>query len=324
MKPLLVTALVLASCLAPAPAVTSPHRHLPASDATVLVTLPRRTDFPRVSQSSAEPAALPSPSDLATVREWIAQARRDADPRWLTRALARLEALPTATLTQPETLLLRAETLQGLHRFQPALAQLEILLRPDPRHPGAWRLKAALHQLLGEYDTARAAILNLLRWGHELDAAIAAAALTGLTAGSVDTATTLTSVIRRHPQAPADIRAWGWSTAGEILTLHGDPAAAESCFRESLRGQPDSPYTTGALADLLLEQSRPSEVIELLRDATSEGLRLRLAEALSQSHPSSPELRILVQQIQEGFELSHWRGDALHLREQARFTLRLR
>jgi hypothetical protein len=73
---------------------------------------------------------------------------------------------------------------------------------------------------------------------------------------------------------------------------------------------------------MLLDQSQPQEVTALLRDKTrADPLLLRYALALKLQH--SKELQPQVDQLRDRFEASRLRGDRVHIREEARFTLHL-
>jgi hypothetical protein len=71
-----------------------------------------------------------------------------------------------------------------------------------------------------------------------------------------------------------------------------------------------------------LDSDRSAEVLGLLRDQTrADPLLLRYALALQAQH--SKELPAQLEQLRNRFEASRLRGDRVHLREEARFTLRL-
>jgi hypothetical protein len=72
----------------------------------------------------------------------------------------------------------------------------------------------------------------------------------------------------------------------------------------------------------LLDNGRPQEVVALLRDKTAaDPLLLRYALALQAQR--SKELPAQVEQLRDRFDASRLRGDRVHLREEARFTLHL-
>jgi hypothetical protein len=78
----------------------------------------------------------------------------------------------------------------------------------------------------------------------------------------------------------------------------------------------------GAYADFLLDANRATEVVTLLKDETrADGLLLRYALALKAL--GARELGQHVEQLRARFDASRLRGDRVHLREEARFTLQL-
>ena len=99
-----------------------------------------------------------------------------------------------------------------------------------------------------------------------------------------------------------------------------DARAAEREFRRALALERD-PYTLAALADLLLDGRRAPEVVELLRGCTADGLLLRLVEA--EAAVGAPALSDHLGVLRDRFASARSRGDTVHLREEARFALRL-
>ena len=76
------------------------------------------------------------------------------------------------------------------------------------------------------------------------------------------------------------------------------------------------------MPDYLLDNGRPEEVLAPLRDKTAaDPLLLRYALALQAQQ--SKELPARVEELRDRFGASRLRGDRVHLREEARFTLHL-
>lgn len=327
--------LALLLLLLPLAATGSPHR--PESPDTVLIRLPGILGFPSIpvpSNPAPSPNAIPDPrpSDASltvaaeatkAARELILAARRDADPRLLGRARLHLRPWWRSAEAPVEILLLRAEIRQGLHEFPTALEDVDLALRRDPRNAAAWLLKANLNQVLGDYDSARLACLQLARFADPLIAVTAAASVQSLRDGSPTSALLLENEIRNSTAANPSVRAWAFVTLGEIHARQGDAASAESAFRKALEIESGNPYVLAALADLLLGAGRAPEVVALLRDASAEALRLRRMEALQVTAPDDLDTRRLREEITDSFALARERNDELHLREQSRFTLRI-
>jgi tetratricopeptide (TPR) repeat protein len=301
-------------------AASAAEPFLPDHDDLVLVKLPTSSGLHRPIDPDTPPSLT---NALPSARKLLRLAREDGDPRLLGRAQAMLQPWWTGPDVPSEALLLRAEIKQGLHAFASALDDLDLALQREPRNAGAWLLKATLHQVLGDYSAARRACLPLVRHGDVLSVTTAAASLRSLTDSSPDIARQLAAVLQQNAGAPTDLLAWSWTTLGEIQARNGDSDSAETSFRTSLGLRPKSPYTTVALADLWLSTGRPNQVIQLLGDATSDLLRLRLAEAWMQMAPEADTTRRLVSDLAASFALTQLRGEELHLREFARFVLRL-
>ena len=82
------------------------------------------------------------------------------------------------------------------------------------------------------------------------------------------------------------------------------------------------PYLLGAYADFLLDQDRPGEVLELLEDESRiDPLLLRLALAERRLGAATFDEHVAL--LQDRFDAARRRGDSVHLREEARFTLHL-
>ena len=256
-------------------------------------------------------------------RRWVLAARRDADPRLLGRARIPLHSWWNLESAPVDVLLLRAEIRQGLHDFRTALTDLDRALAQDPRHPGAWLMKTTLLQTLGEYEAARRACLQLTRHADALTAITATAGLSGLQSEPTNAIHLLKAALDQNPSSPIPTRAWSYSVLAELQARAGFVADAETNFRHSLELESPQPHTLALLADLLLETGHAEEVVRLLDGSTADALRLRLAESRVRTAPHAPETQELVESLAEGFALSRLRGDELHLREHARFMLRI-
>ncbi len=317
-------------------------RYVPAHDAVVLLRVPPGVDAlipisardgenPASRMPVRNPAAGPSQglsqdlaSALVQAGNLASAARRNADPRLLTRAQGLLAPWWDSRSPSVGLCLMRARIRQGLHAFGEALEDIDRTLDLDPRNPEAWLLKTTIHEVRGEDTRARASCLQLARFADELTATTAAAALSGFQGSGLSAADRLASAIQHNPTAPESVRGWAWTTLGEIRAAWGQTADAERSFREALRLEPGLAYTKAALADLLLETGRASEVLALMDGAESDASRLRLAEAECQVDLQGQRTQRLLADLDEAFALAAARGDELHLREHARFLLRVR
>jgi hypothetical protein len=144
-------------------------------------------------------------------------------------------------------------------------------------------------------------------------------AVTGAASAASDELTRALS----DPRLTVEDRCWALSELGELSLRIGQNSAAEAHFRAVLSACPDDTYTRGALADLLLDSERATEVIPLLAAHTNQDaqlLRLTIAERRSRADGFEAHFRDLEQRFDE----ARLRGNQVHRREQARFELWLR
>lgn len=118
------------------------------------------------------------------------------------------------------------------------------------------------------------------------------------------------------------MRLWALTVLGETAARLGRADAAETHFKEALGLGIRDVYLLGAYADFLLDRNRPAEVRSLLENEVRvDPLLLRLA--LAEQRLGAAELAGHVADLHERFAEARMRGDTVHQREEARFTLDL-
>lgn len=281
-------------------------------DDAMLITL--RT---RLAQQPADAATA-----AALARIYLQRARNQSDPRYLGYTQAVLA--PWAGATQPplEIQLLRATAAQSLHDFTAALRDLDIILQRQPQHAQARLTRATVYQARGELSSARADCRQLLHVASTLIAETCTAtvdSLNGDAARAYARVAALRSQLADHDQALAP---WLDGLLAEFAQRSGNDLAAEQHYRNALAITPDDAYLLAAFTDFLLDHQRAAEVAILLQDNTrADGLLLRFA--LAKQHLRATESAALVNTLTARFAEARARGTALHLREEAMFTLKL-
>ena len=254
----------------------------------------------------------------------IDQARRLGDPRYLGRAEAALAPWPLGPHTPAMVLLLQAVILQSNHDFDGSLAALAKLLAREPGNAQAWLTRAAIHQARANYadavaDCGQVAAMVL---GLEPDVCTASAmSLTGHAPFALRAVTLSLGVNASEASHAPSVALWALTLTAEIADRLDDPSA-EPRFRAALAVDPKDPYLLGAWCDWLLDHGRPQEVKLLLAGSTRiDPLLLRLA--LAEQAIGDPAAAGHIADLAARFEASRLRGDTVHRREQARFTLAL-
>jgi hypothetical protein len=274
---------------------------IPPDDGVVLEHLPDARDALRAKHRAlaADPHNLKLALDVA--HGDLDRSRELGDPRFLGRAEAALAPWP-AIVAPPDVTLLRAVIAQSNHDFDGALAMLH---QAQANYPAAL---ADCGQVAGLVlglvpDVCTASVMALT--GHA-PLALRAVGLSLQT--NADEAT----------RAPG-VAMWALTLGAETAARLDDPAA-EGWYQRALAVNSRDPYLLGAWSDWLLDHGRPSEVVTLLAGYTRvDPLLLRLA--LAEAAVSDPAEAGHVADLAARFEASRLRGEFVHRREQARFTL---
>ncbi len=263
---------------------------------------------------------------LATqlVRRYIDQARAEADPRYLGYAQAALTPWWSMKSPPSSVLILRATINQSNHKFKDALADLSLVLQRDPANAQAWLTRASIFRVEGNYREARSDCLKLLRLASEI---VSTSCISGVAAQNGQLSKSYDLLLRVFKKSVAtgissSEKLWILTDLAEMAARAGRLQMAEAHFQEALTLNITDSYLLGAYSDFLLDHGRPAEVISLLKDKIrADGLLLRLA--LAEQQLNSPSLPSHTAALRARFEASRLRGDTVHRREEARFTLML-
>jgi len=320
--------LLALALLTAAPAFAKPY--LPADDATVLERLPEKTDPSLRDVKRLRTALDRNHSDLnlasRLARRAIEAARETGDPRFLGQAQAALTPWWTNPDPPAAALLLRATLKQSTHDFNGALADLERLLARNPNDGQALLTRATVLTVQGRYSEARADCARVAKLTVPL-VAIACDAGPASVSGEAEPAYRALIAALATPALArngADLAEWAATLAAEIAQRRGDIIAAETHFRAALALDPRDPYLLGAYADFLLERDRPAEVVPLLKDyPRNDSLLLRLALAEARLPEARETFERHRAELKDRFDAARRRGDSLHRREEARYTLEL-
>ena len=317
-----VLATVLATALA---TFTDAAPFEPASDDEVLERIPvsvlaRAGELQTLRRRvAAEPTNAALAAELA--RRYIEIARAESDPRFLGYAQATLAPWSTQALPpSAEMRVLGAIVKQQRHDFDGALDELEAVLALDSRNAQAWLTSASILQTKGEQQQALAQCtsLSFLPDGNVLGAICTAKSL-ALMGRSAQADGVLRAVLDADSTATSIERRWALTVRAEMLARLGRLDEADRCFAEALSLGAHDTYLLTAYADLLLDANAPARVRELLEsDDRVDALLLRTTLAEMQlAVPVAPRIAAL----KARFAVSREREDAVHLRDEAIFTL---
>ncbi|QCP14747.1 tetratricopeptide repeat protein [Pseudoduganella umbonata] len=296
----------------------------PASGTEVIAELPRQDDGLRALRAAVQEAPRDPVPALALARRYVALGRASADPRYYGQAQAVLAPWWDRPDAPNGVRLLRATLLQNGHRFTEAQAELRRIVASEPRAVQAWLTLATVQAVQGDSTAAIASCGRVSSLTGQLET-FACLAVAGANTARMRGAEQLLALgLEREGDAAPDIRTWALTMLAEFAARRGDAPVAQQRFVAALRGAPSDSYLLGAYADFLLDQGRAADVPALLRGHhRNDALLLRHALALH-ALGRQDALAPVRAELQARFDAAALRGDAVHLREQARFTLHLR
>lgn len=300
--------------------------YIPQNDSIVLETLPSSRDphmkalRERRVQLSKDPQNLTLAVHLA--RAYLQLGHTKADPRYDGYAQAALKPWWNMVQPPPDVLIVRATLRQRRHDFDHALQDLDRVLTVQPNNAQAWLTQAVIHQVRGNYQDARRSCLPLLRLTNTLVSTACIANVASLIGQAKESYQSLKKVIVNDISSPPQEKLWAFTILAEMASRLGKDTEAERHFQDALSVNPRDTYLLGAYSDFLLDQGRPAEVQSLL-DGTfkTDGLLLRIA--LAEQQLDTPTFAQHVNTLKARFTENRLRGEARHLRDEARFTLYL-
>ena len=306
--------------------------YVPASDLEALEQLSTRPgEAGRTTQSSRAMRTLlardPKNVDLAVriAQVYVSRARAESDPRFLGQAQAVLA--PWWGLSEPPVpvLLLRATIRQSNHDFSNALRDLEQAVKREPGNAQAWLTLATVQQVSGNPAAALASCAKLVPITTRLVSTTCAASVDGAMGraanayAALDTAIGDASFVANR-DVPVAVRTWAITLQAELAERLARPQEADRLYRASLALDPADAYTVAAYSDFLLDTGRPAEVLALIPAATRADILL-LRRAIAARQAAVPEAATVADELGRRFAASRARGDRVHLREEARYTL---
>lgn len=309
-------------------ALASPH--IPTSDTEVLEHLPSRTGFasPRTTRAlhalvSKDPNNLDLALRLAQIH--VARGRADSDPRQLGRAQAVLAPWWNEKEPPIPVLVLRATIEQSIHEFKNALSDLQQAITRDPANAQAWLTLAIVQQVTGDLAGATESCRRVSELSQSLVSVACKASIDGVSGNAsvayaaLDRAVAMAQTGRTESIA---VRTWAITMQAELAERLGRSDAADRLYRTSLALDASDAYTIAAYSDFLIDTNRSHEVLGLIvADTPVDTLLLRYAQAAARTR--APDASSSAKDLADRFAASRERGDRVHLREEARFTLEI-
>jgi tetratricopeptide (TPR) repeat protein len=305
---------------------TSAAPYRPNDDATILVTVPQAAASVQTALRNAQNALAANPNDLnlalEVARIAIRDGRASADPRRYGQAQAALAPWWSIPDTPMSVRVLRAVILQSLHDFAGAEADLDAILRLDPRNVQARLTRAFVRQTVGNLADAKDDCRRLPSSAGATAAVVCLLRVEALTGSAGTALERLDEVIKSDVRSEPLVRRWAQAVGADMAAMLGQTEAADRHFSEATKDGGEIP-TLVAFADHLLDTDRPAEVLTLLA-GRSEADIVYLRLAIAGKRLNDPRTLNWSTLLADRFAAAKAGGVQVHMREEARFELEVR
>jgi tetratricopeptide (TPR) repeat protein len=222
-----------------------------------------------------------------------------------------------------EILKLRAKLKETDHRYAEAIADLRKLVEQEPRDAQAWLELSNIYRAQGNYAEALQAADAMREFAGEIPVLLCEAPIWAATGDAQDAYDSITQALPEAKKNWPSVVQWLVTLQADIARALGRDQQAEEHFLAGLANEPGDTYLLRAYADFLLDRDREQELLDLLRDHTSDnGVLLRAA--IAARRVGEGKLAADWQsQLETRFEEIRLRGSQPHGRYEARCALQL-
>ncbi len=255
---------------------------------------------------------------VTLARKYIERARSDADPRYNGRAQAVLEPWWKLETPSESVLVLRATLKQNAHDFKGALLDLDLAAKLDPQDPQIWVTRSVVQTVLGDLTEAKRSCLPLFQTSSELVAVTCVANAASLNGQAAKAFQTLEQVLRDNPEASESEKSWATGTLVETAARLRRPDA-DARFQAALQKDSSDTYLKAAYVDFLLEKNQATRALGFVQNTKADALLLR--RVLVEKTLRLKTYSQYRDQMASRIAASHARGDTVHRREEAIFSL---
>jgi tetratricopeptide (TPR) repeat protein len=316
----LAVVLTLAAFITPDRVAAAAPTYVPADPAQIVVTVPPR-DPTEVAARQAL-AAAPDRVELAVelARGDIERYRTLSDPRYLGRAQATLGRWWKLAEPPPDVLLLRATIEQSVHQFLEARADLDRLIERRPGDAQAQLTRAVVATITADYTAARNSCRAIAALASPIVVAACEAPLDAIAGRADEAYARLARLVGPARSGDAGVRGWALTQLAELAYMRGDTDAAAAHLAAALALDPDDAYARNLLADILMATGHPGDASRLLAGREQIDSHL-VRRAIAEHDLHGADAGKLVAAMRDRIAAAAERGDRIHLREEARFTL---
>jgi tetratricopeptide (TPR) repeat protein len=300
---------------------------IPQDDAVVLESLPAplfasRDEIARLRDRLAADPSDPEIAASAATR-YMQLGAETGDARFYGYARAALGPWWQSDDPPPNVLRLRAKLNERNHEYDLALADLQRLVRREPRDVQAWIETANINRVQGNYKQALLACDQLNAFAGPFATAIARLPVMAATGKADDAYRRLGELL---PEAKADYPSttqWFTIMQAETAQALGRDDLAEKHWRDARNRAPDDKYVLRAYGEFLLDHDRADEALALVAGRPNDDGLLLCAALAAQRLGRDQDAARWQAELVRRFEEVRQRGDVPLGRFEARSVLLL-
>jgi tetratricopeptide (TPR) repeat protein len=223
-----------------AASAASADPYIPADDNEVLESLPREflSSRDELTTLRRQLANDPDNQQLAAnvASRYLKLGKQESDPRFNGYAQAAIRPWWEDDNPPTEILRLRAKLKERDHRYDAALADLELLLQKQPHDVQAWIELANIYWVQGKYTEARQACDNLSKFADPIETLICSVPILAVTGKAEEAYASLAEILPTvRERWPAAVQ-WILTMQAEIAQALGRNAKAEEHYLGALVG----------------------------------------------------------------------------------------
>jgi thioredoxin-like negative regulator of GroEL len=298
--------------------------YIPANASVVLQLVPPTTD-PRVRQfeklrSDFNAHPQDAKKAVALAQAYIDYGRSTGDARYLGRAMAVITPFMNEPVPPIPVMLVHATIQQSRHFFQASRDELLQILKRDPDNVQALLTLATVAMVQGDHDLANRLCVQMTNAAGNFMGMICTASLRGLSGKGEQAYALLSYVQDPGPKAPPAIKAWIQGLMADDAARMGKPDVADTHFKNALQLTPGDNFLLADYGEFLIDQGRPKEAIELVRDDTQSDTSF-LVLVTAEKALGSPKAKADMAEMDARFQSMDQRGDHVFMREEASYLL---
>lgn len=272
--------------------------------------------------AAANPSGDPIAAQMAavsTARAAAQNARLTGDTSLLRRAERALAPWDDEADVSSELLVVRANIKQINHRFDDALADLDIVLAKQPTNPQALLSSAFIKATTGDAESGLRDCAMLRPYVPLTIRETCVSRLAGLAGFLTESTKRMEALLRIVPTSKPEERAFALGVAGELAERSGDTELARKLYSELYESIPNFVYARAAYADFLIAVGETELATEVIGpEPKTEALLLLSALA---GRGADEVSAAAIAELNNRIEADLAANDYAHAREYARFAL---